>query len=107
MKNKLSINRWTGFLNIVFIISQVILGVMEYKHSISISELSMITIISAIILIILDIVSMMKSKNAGISTSGSIMGLIGSIVSIFVGIIGWIILIISSFQLFRQKNIQN
>ncbi|TPR12931.1 hypothetical protein [Apilactobacillus timberlakei] len=107
MKNKLSINRWTGFLNIVFIISQAILGFMNYKHSVSISELSMITIISAIILIILDIVSMMKSKNAGISTSGSIMGIIGSIVSTFAGIIGWIILIISSFQLFRQKSTQN
>ncbi|TPR24866.1 hypothetical protein DY102_00105 [Apilactobacillus timberlakei] len=107
MKNKLSINRWTGFLNIVFIISQAILGFMNYKHSVSISELSMITIISAIILIILDIVSMMKSKNAGISTSGSIMGIIGSIISTFAGIIGWIILIISSFQLFRQKSTQN
>ncbi|TPR18094.1 hypothetical protein [Apilactobacillus timberlakei] len=107
MENKLSINRWTGFLNIVFIISQAILGFMNYKHSVSISELSMITIISAIILIILDIVSMMKSKNAGISTSGSIMGIIGSIISTFAGIIGWIILIISSFQLFRQKSTQN
>ncbi|TPR18974.1 hypothetical protein DY138_04995 [Apilactobacillus timberlakei] len=106
MKNKLSINRWTGFLNIVFIISQAILGYMNVKHSVSISELSMITIISAIILIILNVISMMKSKNNGISTSGSIMGIIGSIVSIFMGIIGWIILIISSFQLFRQKSVK-
>ncbi|TPR24473.1 hypothetical protein DY120_04120 [Apilactobacillus micheneri] len=107
MKNKLSINRWIGFLNIVFIISQSILGVMEYKHSISISELSMITIISAIILIILDIISLIKSKSAGISISGSIIGIIGSLASIHFGIIGWIILIISSVQLFRQKSTKN
>ncbi|MPQ42912.1 hypothetical protein GBZ86_03970 [Clostridium tarantellae] len=62
-----------------------------------------------IIVLILHIVALIKSKKAGISLAGSILGIIGSalfaIIGSIMGVVSMVLFILASIFLFKQKKV--
>lgn len=100
---KISSLKGIASYNILAIILQIAVNVMATTKSISASVDTILILIIAAITIILNIMAVVTSKKNNISSSGAIFGIIGGVVMAIVGIIGWILLIISAVQLFRQK----
>ncbi|TPR42351.1 hypothetical protein DY124_07550 [Apilactobacillus micheneri] len=97
------INKQTAIYNILAIILVFIfLGLLVAKM-ITAPIYSILLIILAIVALIINIYSTYISKKNGISISGSVLGIIGSIF-LFIPIIGVILLIISIIMLFNNKN---
>lgn len=101
--NKVSSLKSIAIYNILAIILQFATNITATEHAINASTAGIIILIIAAITIILNIVALVTSKKNNISVSGGIFGIIGGVVMILVGIIGWILLIISTVQLFKQK----
>ncbi|WP_105956620.1 hypothetical protein [Apilactobacillus quenuiae] len=108
MDNKLSINKYAAIFNIIAIILQIAARVMATtSHSISIGVAGIIIIIVALITIILNIIALVQDNKNNLSKSGAILGIIGGVFLFIFGLVGWILLIISTIQLFNQKTSNN